>query len=126
MIRTGSSLHRFYLYVVHHPLVSATLVFSALLLIGLLLQNLSGDFQWPSYAVMCLFYSAMFYVGSRSGKKRETLSDEKEVEEMILAGRSLPLGLALFTMTATWVGGGFINGTAESVAVHGLAWAQAP
>ena len=126
MIQAGSPIHRFYIYVVHHPLVSSSLVFSALLLIGLLLQNLSDEFQWPSYAVMCLFYSAMFYVGSRSGKKRENLSDEKEVEEMILAGRSLPLGLALFTMTATWVGGGFINGTAESVAVYGLAWAQAP
>ncbi|MEQ8352712.1 MAG: sodium:solute symporter family protein [Leptospiraceae bacterium] len=126
MIKTENSIHRFYLYVVHHPLISSSLVFSALLLIGLLLQNLSDEFLWPSYAVMCLFYSAMFYVGSRSGKKRENLSDEKEVEEMILAGRSLPLGLALFTMTATWVGGGFINGTAESVAVNGLAWAQAP
>lgn len=126
MIQTGSSIHRFYLYVVHHPLVSSSLVLTALLLIGLLLQNLSPDFDWPSYGVMCLFYSAMFYVGSRSGKRRENLSDKKEVEEMILAGRSLPLGLALFTMTATWVGGGFINGTAESVAVDGLAWAQAP
>ena len=29
-------------------------------------------------------------------------------------------------MTATWVGGGFVNGTAEYVAGSGLAWAQAP
>jgi len=31
-----------------------------------------------------------------------------------------------FTMTATWVGGGYINGTAESVYNDGLVWAQAP
>ena len=28
--------------------------------------------------------------------------------------------------TATWVGGGYINGTAESVYTSGLVWAQAP
>lgn len=27
---------------------------------------------------------------------------------------------------ATWVGGGYINGTAESVYTSGLVWAQAP
>ena len=29
-------------------------------------------------------------------------------------------------MSATWLGGGFINGTAEAVATSGLVWAQAP
>ena len=28
--------------------------------------------------------------------------------------------------SATWVGGGYINGTAESVYKSGLVWAQAP
>ena len=31
----------------------------------------------------------------------------------------------LVIISATWVGGGFINGTAESVYVSGLVWAQA-
>ena len=31
-----------------------------------------------------------------------------------------------FPVTATWVGGGYINGTAESVYNDGLVWAQAP
>ena len=31
-----------------------------------------------------------------------------------------------FLFTATWVGGGYINGTAESVYKSGLVWAQAP
>ena len=29
-------------------------------------------------------------------------------------------------MTATWVGGGYINGTAESVFKDGIVWTQAP
>ena len=32
----------------------------------------------------------------------------------------------MFSFTATWVGGGYINGTAESVYTSGLVWAQAP
>eukprot|EP00795_Rhopilema_esculentum_P010376 gene10376-19077_t len=31
-----------------------------------------------------------------------------------------------YSLTATWVGGGYINGTAESVYTSGLVWAQAP
>lgn len=29
-------------------------------------------------------------------------------------------------ISATWVGGGYINGTAEAVYVNGLVWSQAP
>ncbi len=29
-------------------------------------------------------------------------------------------------MTATWVGGGYINGTAEATYISGLLWCQAP
>ncbi|MDI5789790.1 hypothetical protein PO124_19540 [Bacillus licheniformis] len=32
----------------------------------------------------------------------------------------------MVTMAATWVGGGYINGTAESTYSDGLIWAQAP
>nr|WP_275577006.1 sodium:solute symporter family protein [Thalassobacillus pellis] len=44
----------------------------------------------------------------------------------MVAKRSLPLGVAMFTMAATWVGGGYINGTAEFTYSDGLVWAQAP
>lgn len=30
------------------------------------------------------------------------------------------------THTATWVGGGYINGTAEAIYTSGLVWCQAP
>ena len=31
----------------------------------------------------------------------------------MLAGRNICMFVGVFTMTATWVGGGYINGTAE-------------
>ena len=79
---------------------------------------------WPGFIGMSAFYAVMFFLGSYAGEK--TATENGGIRSMILADRSLPLGLALMTMTATWVGGGFISGTAESVAASGLAWAQAP
>ena len=42
----------------------------------------------------------------------------------MLAGRNIGMFVGIFTMTATWVGGGYINGTAEIVyredGVHSL------
>ena len=36
-----------------------------------------------------------------------------------------PFSLSLF-LSATWVGGGFINGSAEAAYKYGLIWVQAP
>ena len=47
-------------------------------------------------------------------------------EETMLAGRNIGMFVGIFTMTATWVGGGYINGTAEIVFNDGLIWCQAP
>ncbi|VDN96121.1 unnamed protein product [Rodentolepis nana] len=49
-------------------------------------------------------------------------------EDVMLAGRDIGLFVGIFTMTATWVGGGYINGTAESVydPAQGLLLCQAP
>ncbi|XP_012934956.1 high-affinity choline transporter 1 [Aplysia californica] len=44
----------------------------------------------------------------------------------MLADRSIGIFVGCFTMTATWVGGGYINGTAEFVAWDGFVWCQAP
>ncbi len=44
----------------------------------------------------------------------------------MLAGRNIGVFVGIFTMTATWVGGGYINGTAEIVFNDGLVWCQAP
>jgi high affinity choline transporter 7 len=45
---------------------------------------------------------------------------------MLVAGRSMPIWLSVFTVTATWAGGGYITGTAESVYASGFVWTQAP
>lgn len=96
-------------------------LFLALVMAGFLLQLFSGSISWGGYLTCVGFYCLMFFLGVYAARR-----DEQHVEELLLAGRQLPLGVALLSMTATWVGGGFINGTAESVSSSGLAWAQAP
>lgn len=71
---------------------------------------------------MLVFYGLIFGLGVYANRLRK----ERTAEDVLLAGRGLPLWLAVFTMSATWVGGGFINGTAESTYAFGLVWAQAP
>ncbi len=77
---------------------------------------------WGGYVAMTIFYGLIFYVGAYSGGKNKSAS----VTDVMLAGRSLPVGIAILTMGATWVGGGFINGTSEAAAASGLVWVQAP
>ena len=72
---------------------------------------------------MGLFYVGIFIVGSIFAKRK---TDSKTDDDILLAGRTLPLGVAVFTMSATWIGGGYINGTAEVTYSSGLVWAQAP
>ncbi|MCO4743911.1 MAG: sodium:solute symporter family protein [Proteobacteria bacterium] len=67
-------------------------------------------------------YGLVFLVGVLAGRGRSESKGQDEVSEMLLAGRSLPLWVGLLTMTATWVGGGYINGTAEYTYSAGLLW----
>ncbi|NJB86128.1 high affinity choline transporter 7 [Lewinella marina] len=103
-----------------------------LLLLGTLLGGAAAylywfteeDVHWPAFFSMAVFYAVVYYIGARAaGRRRE---EDNDADGMMLAGRSLPLYLAIFTMSATWVGGGFINGTAEYTATQGLVWVQAP
>lgn len=91
-----------------------------------------------------LFYLLILGVGIWAGRKKEEGNDSEE--EVMLAGRSIGLFVGIFTMTgkcslirlvanyfyfffivsATWVGGGYINGTAEAIYTSGLVWCQAP
>jgi high affinity choline transporter 7 len=80
--------------------------------------------NWPAFVSMSVFYGVVYYVGARAAKRRA--SEENDAEGIMLAGRNLPVWIAIFTMSATWVGGGFINGTAEYTATQGLVWVQAP
>lgn len=78
--------------------------------------------NWIGLGVVALFYAVIFGVGIWSGQK----SQGTTTEDFLLAGRRLPLWIAMLTMAATWLGGGYINGTAEAAADVGLVWVQAP
>ncbi|KAF6207661.1 hypothetical protein GE061_016108 [Apolygus lucorum] len=71
-----------------------------------------------------LFYLLILGVGIWAARKKQAGNDSEE--EVMLAGRSIGLFVGIFTMTATWVGGGYINGTAEAIYTQGLIWCQAP
>ena len=42
----------------------------------------------------------------------------------MLAGRDIGMFVGVLTMGATWVGGGFINGSAQEAYKSGLIWTQ--
>lgn len=69
-----------------------------------------------------LFYVLVLVVGVMAGRRHPS----GNAGGLIVAGRKMPLWIGVFTMTATWVGGGYINGTAEAAYTRGLVWAQAP
>ncbi|KAM6978366.1 high-affinity choline transporter 1-like [Tautogolabrus adspersus] len=78
-----------------------------------------------------IFYVLILFVGIWAAWKNKNsgVSDGVDRSEIIMVGgRDIGLFVGGFTMTATWVGGGYINGTAEYVYLpdYGLAWAQAP
>lgn len=80
--------------------------------------------DWIGLFGIGFFYLVTFYVGYLAHKKLK--EKEGTGEQFMLASRQLPLWIGLGTMTATWVGGGYINGTAEAVYAQGLIWTQAP
>ena len=71
---------------------------------------------------MAVFYAGTYWLGRWAARKGE----DGSFRDMILAGRRLGLGVGVFTMTATWVDGGYVNGTAEQTYASGLLYVQAP
>lgn len=90
--------------------------------VGIVLYHQGAPVFWPGFFSMMGFYGLIFFIGAYAShiRKSETETD------VMLAGRSIPLFVAVFTMSATWVGGGYINGTAEYAYSSGLVWVQAP
>lgn len=95
-----------------------------LLLIGWMAEWIGTErsVHWPGFLCMVVFYGLIFYLGWFAARWKEI----RTAEDLILAGRNMPLILAIFTMSATWVGGGYINGSAEYTSSAGLVWVQAP
>ncbi|KAK6961656.1 high-affinity choline transporter 1 [Biomphalaria glabrata] len=77
----------------------------------------------PCLVAVILMYLLVLVIGVVTAKKTHKSQNS---EEVMIANRSLGFGVAFFTLTATMVCGGFINGTAEFAAWHGLLQTQAP
>ncbi|XP_047434464.1 high affinity choline transporter 1-like [Mugil cephalus] len=81
--------------------------------------------------VMALFYILILgtgiYASMRSRKEEKKCSGDG-MEMTLLAGRNISLLVGIFTLTATWVGGGFILGIAEATynPTLGAVWALMP
>ncbi|KAM8739485.1 high-affinity choline transporter 1-like [Acanthopagrus schlegelii] len=85
----------------------------------------------PGVSVMMLFYLLVLGIGiwaSIKSKKEAKKGQGDKTEMALLGNRGINLVVGIFTMTATWVGGGFIVGTAEAVynPSMGLIWAVMP
>jgi len=65
---------------------------------------------------IALIYASFIAVGVLASRRSRGGTDE-----FIVAGRAMPLWLATMTMTATWVDGGYLLGTAEGVFHSSLA-----
>jgi high affinity choline transporter 7 len=68
-------------------------------------------------AAIITLYSAFLVVGWLAARKVKNGT----TEDLIIAGRAMPVWLATLTMTATWVDGGYLLGTAEGVYKSSLA-----
>jgi len=77
-----------------------------------------------------VFYLVILAVGLyaawKNRKLREEAKENVTAEDVILAKRNINLFVGVMTMTATWVGGGYINGAAEITYGSGFGWCQAP
>ncbi len=70
-----------------------------------------------SLAAVIAMYGSFLFVGWAASRKVK----EGTAAELIVAGRSMPMWIAMLTMTATWVDGGYLLGTAEGVYKSSLA-----
>ncbi|XP_074503158.1 high-affinity choline transporter 1-like [Sebastes fasciatus] len=81
----------------------------------------------PGVIAMVFFYLLVLGTGiwaSFKSKREQKKSAANGMDMALLGNRSINLAVGIFTMTATWVGGGFIVGTAEMVYTPsmGLTW----
>ncbi|KAM8879144.1 high affinity choline transporter 1-like isoform 1-T2 [Spinachia spinachia] len=85
----------------------------------------------PGLVVMAGFYMLILGTGiwaSMRSKKEEKKCSGDGMEITLLAGRNINSLVGIFTLTATWVGGGFILGIAEATynPTLGAVWALMP
>lgn len=69
-----------------------------------------GGVVWGGVAAIAALYAVFLGIGWYAARKTRHGS----ASDLILAGRAMPLWIATLTMTATWVDGGYILGTAQN------------
>merc|ERR1719323_1731538 len=77
------------------------------------------------FTFVVIFYLAILFGGIWIARRKGVLESES-LEQLVLANRDLGLGVGIFTLIATEVGGAFVNGTAEEVYKSGILWCLAP
>ncbi|XP_068442814.1 high-affinity choline transporter 1-like [Clinocottus analis] len=87
--------------------------------------------NWLGLLSIGVFYILILATGiwaSRKSKREEKKCTGKRSEVLMVGGRDLNIWVSICTMTATWVGGGYILGNAEMIynPTKGLAWAIGP
>ncbi|XP_051248444.1 high-affinity choline transporter 1-like isoform X1 [Dicentrarchus labrax] len=87
--------------------------------------------NWAGLLSIGVFYMIVLGTGiwaSRKSKREEKKCTGNRSEVAMVGGRNLNIWVSIFTMTATWVGGGYILGCAEVVydPTKGLVWATGP
>ncbi|KAI6180972.1 High-affinity choline transporter 1 [Aphelenchoides besseyi] len=92
------------------------------------IQQLPKMADYLGIVAIIVFYLLILAVGIWAGRKTDAqkVADGQQTEEVMLAGRNIGTLVGIFTMTATWVGGAYINGTAEALYNNGILGCQAP
>ena len=74
--------------------------------------------HWGGVAVVAGMYAAFLVVGWLATRRMKG----QDASDLLVAGRAMPVWIAVVTMTATWVDGGYLLGTAEYTYKYGLAY----
>jgi solute carrier family 5 (high affinity choline transporter), member 7 len=69
-----------------------------------------------SVAAVLVLYAVFLGIGVAGARK----ASDGQWSELLVAGRAMPLWLAVLTMTATWVDGGYLLGTVEGTYRSGI------
>jgi high affinity choline transporter 7 len=77
-----------------------------------------AQIDYSGVAVVAGMYVVFLGIGWLAARRVK----QGTADELIVAGRAMPLWVAVMTMTATWVDGGYLLGTAEYTYKHGLAF----
>jgi high affinity choline transporter 7 len=79
-------------------------------------RNIPDDVALLTIGLMYASFIGIGWLASRRSTRQGPHADPGSLtDDFMVAGRAMPLWLATFTMTATWVDGGYLLGTAEGV-----------